>query len=414
MKRWIAIGLVALMGFSIAGCSSDEPVDGGKGGAAKQTEKEAEGDKGAQKAADSETIRIGLYGTITGPNAIAGEMLDKGAQIAIKEVNEAGGINGKQLELVVYDDKSNPEGALKAVTRLVDVDKVKAMVGSNSSPNILGTVEVTEKAKVLQVGAGTSPTYTNANYKYLFRGTANGELPNAAAVKGMKEMGVKTIGILSVAAENGESGIKSFKALMGDDIKVVAEEKYQATDTDYTGQIAKIINANPDGVLIYGMTNESALAIKQFRRNGYEGYIYGPEAMGVTDLLNVAGEEADNVIFGSAAVVPASVEDATNEIEKKMLQAFVDEYGSMPISDVVYRGYDGVRLIAEALKTCKDINDPESIREAFVNLKGVELTQGTYDFSEATGDGLKEAKTFIIQGGKHLPFESWRAENPDK
>lgn len=368
----------------------------------------------AAEEADGEPIKIGLYGTITGPNAIAGEMLDKGAQIAVKHVNEDGGIHGRPLELITLDDKSNPEGALKAVTRLIDVENVIAMVGSNSSPNILGTVNVTEEAQVIQVGGGTSPTYTNAGYEYLFRGTANGELPNAAAVAGMKKMGVKTIGILSVAAENGESGVRSFKGHMGEDIEVVAEEKYQTTDTDYTGQIAKIMAASPDGVLIYGMTNETALAIRQFRRNGYEGYIYGPEAMGVGDLLNVAGESANDVIFGSAAVVPASTEDARNEVDKKMLEDFVTEYGDMPISDVVYRGYDGVRIIAEALRNAEDIEDPVSIREALVNIKDFELTQGIYDFTDETGDGLSEATTYIIQDGKHLIFDSWYEENIEK
>lgn len=358
------------------------------------------------------SISIGLYGTITGPNALAGEMMEKGGRLAVEEINAAGGINGQPLELIVYDDKSTPEGALKAVTRMVDVDKVVAMVGSNSSPNILATTQITEEAKVIQVGAGTSPAYTNAGFEYLFRGTANGDLPNAACVEAMKEMGVKKIGILSVAAENGKSGVASFKELMGDDIQVVAEEVYQTTDTDYTGQIAKILNANPDGVLIYGMTNESALAIKQFRRNGYSGYIYGPEAMGVTDLLNVAGVDANNVIFGSGAVVPAQIDEASSDVEKAMLEHFVELYGQMPVSDVVYRGYDGVYLLAEALKTAEDIKDPDSIRAAFLNITDFQGIGGVYNFSDGSGDGLKAAKSYIIVDGKHVLFSDWRAENP--
>ncbi len=303
---------------------------------------------------------------------------------------------------------------MKAVTRLVDVDKVIAMVGSNSSPNILAAAQITEEAKVLQVGGGTSPSYTNVGFKYIFRGTANGNLPNAASVDAMKEMGVKTVGILSVAAENGKSGVKSYKKLMGDSIKVVAEEVYQATDTDYTGQIAKILSAKPDGVLLYGMTNECALAIKQFRRNGFSGFIYGPEALGVPDLRKIAGDAANNVIFGSGAVVPATVEDSSSAVEKSMLQAFVADYGALPVSDVVYRGYDGVKLIAEALRNTKDISNPDSIREAFLNIKGFEGIGGTYDFSDGSGDGLKQSRSYIIQDGKNVLFADWRAKNKDK
>ncbi|SHD76195.1 ABC transporter substrate-binding protein [Schnuerera ultunensis] len=400
-KKSVLFLLVIVMVFSLVACKQDAPVEKGE-------------ENIEAKVESKDEIKIGLYGTITGSNALAGEMLEKGGQLAVKEINAAGGINGRPLKLIVYDDKSSPEGAVKAVTRLVDVDKVVAMVGSNSSPNILATTQITEESKTIQVGSGTSPAYTNAGFKYLFRGVANGNLPNAAAVDAMKEMGVKTIGILSVASEYGKSGIESFKEHMEPDIEVVAEEIYQSTDTDYTGQIAKILNAKPDGILIYGMTNESALAIKQFRRNGYKGYIYGPEGLGVPDLLQVAGEDANDTIFGTGAIIPASVEDASSTVEKTMLEAFVEEYGGLPVSDVVYRGYDGVKLIAEALKNAKDIEDPESIREAFINIKGFEGVAGSYDFSDESGDGLKSARSYIIQDGKHVLFSEWRANNKDK
>ena len=224
----------------------------------------------------------------------------------------------------------------------------------------------------------------------------------------MKDMGVKTIGILRVASEYGTSGIKSFVSLMEGSIQVVAEEVYQTTDTDYTGQIAKILSAKPDGVLIFGMTNESALAIKQLRRNGYEGYIYGPESLGVPDIINVAGEAADNTIFGSGAVVPASSSDANTVVEKNMLEAFVAAYGAMPVSDVVYRGYDSVMLIARALSTAADINNPETIREAFLKIKGYELIGGNYDFTDGSGDGLRTARAYIIKGGKNVLYDNWK------
>jgi branched-chain amino acid transport system substrate-binding protein len=358
---------------------------------------------------DTGEIKIGLYGTITGSNALAGEMLQKGGDLAVSQINAAGGVKGRPVKLVVYDDKSNPEGAVKAVTRLVDVDKVIAIAASNSSPNILATTQITEAAKALQVGAGTSPAYTGAGFQYLFRGTTNGNLPNAACVAAMKDMGIKTIGILRVASEYGTSGVKSFVTLMEGSITVVAEEVYQTTDTDYTGQIVKILNAKPDGTLIFGMTNESALAIRQFRRNGYEGYIFGPESLGVPDIINVAGEAADNTIFGSGAVVPASPEFANTDVEKKMLEAFVAAYGAMPVSDVVYRGYDSVMLIAKALNDAEDITKPETIRDAFLKIKDYELIGGTYDFTDGSGDGLRTARTYVIQGGKNILYDNWKA-----
>lgn len=353
-------------------------------------------------------IKIGLYGTITGSNALAGEMMAKGAQLAVKKINAEGGVNGATVKLVVYDDKSTPEGAVKAVTRMIDVDKVIAMVGSNSSPNIIASAQISEAAKVIQVGGGTSPAYTHTTYKYIFRGTANAALPNQAFVNAMREMGAKKVGLFSVASEYGKSGIANVKKLMGNDFEIVADVQYQPTDTDYTGQIFRILNAKADSVVVYGMTNELALAIKQLRRNGFTGYIYGPEGLGVPDIYNVAGEAANKVIFGSGAVIPQSIDGAANDVEKEFLKAFVAEYGALPVSDVAYRGYDSATLICEALRHAKNLNDPDSIRSAFIAIKNFSGIAGNYDFTDASGDGLTVCRTYVIQDKKHVLYDVWK------
>lgn len=395
MKRFLAILLAAMMTISMVGCSVSSADKAGKEDTSAPVDSEV----------SSDPIKIGLYGTITGTNALAGEMLEKGATLAIEEINAEGGINGREMELVVYDDKSSPEGAVKAVTRLVEVDGVIAMVGSNSSPNILAGADITEDAGVIQVGAGTSPSYTNAGFQYIFRGTANADLPNKAFVDAMETNGETKIAIVNVATEYGTSGVASVKALLPASMEVVCEEQYQATDTDFTGQIAKVNASGAGAVVLYGTTADSALMIKQLRAAGFTGHIYGPEGLGVPDIINVAGEAANGVIFGSGAVIPASADDAANEVEKAMLNAFVSKYGEMPVSDVVYRGYDAAKLIAVALRNASDINDPDAIREAFLNITDFEGIAGTYDFSDGSGDGLSTARVYIVEGGKNTLFE---------
>lgn len=411
MKKLLAILLAILVVVGVAGCSASTAKETPESA----TQTPAETPKDAEAPAASETpeapeasgepIKIGLYGTITGTNALAGEMLEKGATLAIEEINAEGGVNGRPLELVVYDDKSSPEGAVKAVTRLVEVDQVIAMVGSNSSPNILAGADITEEAGVIQVGAGTSPSYTNAGFNYIFRGTANASLPNKAFVEAMVTNGASQIAIVNVATEYGTSGVASVKELLPSSMTVVCEEQYQSTDTDFTGQIAKVTASGADSVVLYGTTADSALMIKQLRAAGFTGYIYGPEGLGVPDIINVAGDAANDVIFGSGAVIPATIEDAANDVEKAMLTAFVAKYGEMPVSDVVYRGYDAAKLIAEALRNASDINDPDSIREAFLGITAFEGIAGTYNFSDGSGDGLNTARVYIVKDGKNTLFE---------
>ena len=403
MKKLLAILLAVLMVVGTVGCSGESAEPASEPAAEAGNATEAPASQATE--ASGEAIKIGLYGTITGTNALAGEMLEKGATLAIEEINAEGGINGRPLELVVYDDKSSPEGAVKAVTRLVEVDQVIAMVGSNSSPNILAGADITEEAGVIQVGAGTSPSYTNAGFNYIFRGTANANLPNKAFVDAMITNGASQIAIVNVATEYGTSGVASVKELLPDTMSIVCEEQYQATDTDFTGQIAKVTASGADSVVLYGTTADSALMIKQLRAAGFTGYIYGPEGLGVPDIINVAGDAANGVIFGSGAVIPASIDDAANDVEKAMLTAFVDKYGEMPVSDVVYRGYDAAKLIAEALRNAADVNDPDAIREAFLGITAFEGIAGTYDFSDGSGDGLSTARVYIVKDGKNTLFE---------
>ena len=411
MKKLLAILLAILVVVGVAGCSAStaketpESATQTPAETPKDTEAPAASETPEAPEASSEPIKIGLYGTITGTNALAGEMLEKGATLAIEEINAEGGVNGRPLELVVYDDKSSPEGAVKAVTRLVEVDQVIAMVGSNSSPNILAGADITEEAGVIQVGAGTSPSYTNAGFNYIFRGTANASLPNKAFVEAMVTNGASQIAIVNVATEYGTSGVASVKELLPSSMTVVCEEQYQSTDTDFTGQIAKVTASGADSVVLYGTTADSALMIKQLRAAGFTGYLYGPEGLGVPDIINVAGDAANDVIFGSGAVIPATIEDAANDVEKAMLTAFVAKYGEMPVSDVVYRGYDAAKLIAEALRNASDINDPDSIREAFLGITAFEGIAGTYNFSDGSGDGLNTARVYIVKDGKNTLFE---------
>ena len=114
----------------------------------------------AQKA----DINIGLYGPLTGLSAVSGESLKRGAQIAVDQINAHGGLLGRRVHLVEYDDRSSPEQALRAVTKLVQVDKVDAIIGSIHSGNILVAGPVVEAAKIPLVGAGTSPTWLQKGY----------------------------------------------------------------------------------------------------------------------------------------------------------------------------------------------------------------------------------------------------------
>ena len=141
------------------------------------------------------------------------------------------------------------------------------------------------------------------------------------------------------------------------------------------------------------------MIIKQLRQNGYEGPIYTIEGGANSEIFSVAGASADGLIFSAAYVVPATPEEAPTALMQDVLKVYYDATGQMPYSDCFYRGYDGMMLVGEALKNCDNPDSGESIRNAFVELKGIELCGGSFDFTAATGDGLVAANQYMIMDG---------------
>ncbi|WP_343210627.1 ABC transporter substrate-binding protein [Anaerolentibacter hominis] len=410
-KRILAVFLVLMMVFGLTACGKkqEEPSIPAGDQQKPQDDQKGQGDGGP--------IYVGLYTSLTGNSAGGGECLEQGIRLAMDKVNEEGGIQGRQLELIVYDDGGTTEGAVKAVTRLLEVDKVDYVIGSFLSPNVLATHSLTEEAKVLQIGSGTGATWTNIGCEYLYRATVNGNYIIPTFVSEMSKMGETSTALLSVESEYGQSGHDTtISELENAGIEVVADVTYQPTDTDFTGHIAKIMAAKPGSITVYGNGNELALILKQLRQHGYDGYVYTSEGGANAEVLSVAGDAANGLIFAAAYVVPETPEDGTTELIREVLNKFYEKYSAMPYSDVIFRGYDQMMLLSEALKKVDDITDREAVKEAFKSLSGISLCAGSFDFTDGSGDGLKSCNEFMIYEGKVQSFDvdtmkAWRTGN---
>ena len=155
MKKKIAGLLLAVtMTVGMTGCAGSSNT-GTAAPAGDKTETAAQNEPAGEQSQEEsgDTIKIGFYGPLTGASSVVGVEGQKAVELAVKEANEAGGINGRQLELISYDDAQNTETSVKVVTRLVESDKVTAIIGSHISGSILATVDISEAAKVVQIGS---------------------------------------------------------------------------------------------------------------------------------------------------------------------------------------------------------------------------------------------------------------------
>jgi branched-chain amino acid transport system substrate-binding protein len=348
------------------------------------------------------TIKIGFYGPLTGPTAQSGIASKNGAIVAINFVNKAGGVNGKKIELIDYDDKSSPEQAVKVVTRMVEVDKVHGIIGSLHSGNILASAPVVEKAQIPEIGIGTSPKWLQQGYKYLFRPLPNTSWVNVYLIKTIKDLKLTRAGVLYRSDEYGKTGydgIKAEAAKVG--VKIVAVESYQPGDTDFTGQLAKIINAKIDALILYAVTSDYGIMMKQVRQQGYDGYTFGTEAFSLPEIKKIAGKAANKAIYAAPYVMPEKPGDTKDPLERKFLKAYVAKFKAMPASDCSYRTFDAVNIFVEAIKKAKSL-DGTVIRDVIENITDLKGLAGTFNFKGNNGESINSIRTYIIQNGKDI------------
>lgn len=356
--------------------------------------------------ATGEEIRVGFYGPLSGPMSLSGNASKQGAELAIKQINAKGGVLGRPMVLIPYDDKSSPEQAVKVVTRMIDADKVHVIVGSLHSGNILAQGRVNEAGKIPQVGIGTSPIWLQHGYKYLFRPLPNTHIINVQIAKTIQDLGYKKVGALGRADEYGKVGCDDIaKQLqpMGIDFVV---DWFQPSDTDFTGQLTKLVNSGIDALVAFGVDSDQGPIVKQARRAGFTGLIFGPESLSVPSVLEVAGRDADGCVFGTAYIVPAKPEDAISKKEKDFFTAFVAEFGKMPDSQVAMRTYDAVNLLKLAIEKAKSVEGP-AVRDALEAIHGVEGLAGVFDFRGSNGEGIHEARMFAVHEGKYVLLEDY-------
>lgn len=360
-------------------------------------------------ASAADEVVIGNPQPLTGVNAQVGDAANKAAALAVKFINEKGGFNGVPVRLINYDDQGAPEEAVKIATKMIEGDKVDLVLGSLTSTCMLAAGQYYNDAKVVAFGTGNSPSWMAKGWDYVFRACLNTALSMPYLGDKMVNMGIKSVAVFQGLDDAAKSSAETFIKVCGErNIEVLTVESYTDGDTDYSGQIAKIISKQPD--VVFCSTNGPTMAIfaKQLRQLGYEGLAFNREGL-TADAINVAGQAADNWVFVYPYVTYKTPDEATDLDMKAFLQMFQDEYGEMPYHDCAYRSWDAMMVLAEAARIAGS-NDSTAIRDAVSKIKDFKVLGGVLDFTDGTGEGLHTLNTYIVLDGKYSDFDAWYAE----
>lgn len=319
------------------------------------------GASGSDSGSSTGDYKFGVMIPLTGPAAPIGETLKRGVDIAVTEINAAGGVDGMKLVPLYEDNKATAEGGAAAANKLMNLEKVPYAISSISS-SILAALPIAERDKVVMINNGASdPALLDKPYLY------NNQVMNDRLIPPLADYvhskGFKTAAVMSSEDPYGKSGREVFtSAWTAAGGKIVADEQFVPTTTDMASQLRAIKNAKPDVLFVMATGSPFGTIVKQARAAGIDAQITGPLA--TQALIQTAASDADGVIDIGRAVDP----QATNTNVQAFLSAYKTKYGVLPdwISCVTSESVHILaKLIAQARKDGDDPRSGASLEKAF-------------------------------------------------
>lgn len=364
MKKILGISMSLLLSAGLmAGCGSEKSSGGG--------------------GKDGKEILIGANLELSGGVASYGQSILEGLNLALDEINKVG-IDGKKIKLIKVDNKSDAAETTSAATKLVDQNKVSAIIGAATSTNTLAQVQIAQSKKIpLITPTGTSPTITEDKGKlndFVFRTCFIDPFQGTVAANfATNELKVKTAAIYIDSSSDYAKGLaaafkESFEKNGG---TIVGEEFYVQKDTDFRSTLTRIKSKNPEFVFLPGYYEEVGLILKQARELGLDAPFMGGDGWDSPKLIEIGGKEATNNTFITNHYSSGDQDPKIQEFVK----AFKAKYKDKTPDAFNALGYDTLYFLADAIKRAGS-TDPEKIQKALVETKGLKLISGTMTLDE--------------------------------
>lgn len=380
MKRLLAaIMILSFLAVAMCGC---------KGGESGGTKAEVPEPKAPQ------VIKIGHAVALTGDASIWGQSESNALKMWVEKVNASGGIDGKTVELVTYDTRADSVEAVNVAKRMIEQDKVVAIIGAAQSGVTIAMTAVTEPAKIPLIGTtATNPEVTvkdGAVRPHTFRVCFIDPFQGTVAAQfASTKLGARTAAVLYDVGSDYSSWlaqyfIEAFEKIGG---TIVGKEAFRTGELDYRAMLGKFTKENPDVIFIPTAQKEAALAMKQARDLGFEGEFLGGDNWGSPDIVELGGDAVDGGYF----VNLASMEDPDIQ---DFIKEYKAKYGSDPVLPNPVMAIDALIVLVEVIKTAGS-TDGSEIAKAIEEIRDLQALSGKMTFDPATHNPLN--KPAIIQ-----------------
>ena len=384
MKKWtkgMAAAAAALMlAGAFAGCGGDKKAAG-------------------SAAPAGASAKIGFITAYTGPGAAYGQAMKEGVDLAVEEINKNPNTKVK-IDLVTYDTKLVKNEAINAMKKAIEQDKVLAIEGPMTTGEVMAAGPIAQQSKVVAfTTGGTGPDVTNIG-DYIFRNAIPGKLAIPQTLeKAQKKLGFKKVAILY--SNNNDQMVGEHQIYLENlkkmGLEVVADETFADKDTDFSAQLTKIQQANPDVIAVAGLYQEGALIAKKAREMGMNQPIIGNNGFNSPEYIKQAGAAADGTLVATPWDPNRQTEKAQN-----FRKAYVAKYNHEP-DQFAAQAYDAMYTIHEAVEQSGTTTDRKKFRDTLAKIKGFEGATGKFEFDDHR-DPKMDLTVLEIKDGKWVPL----------
>jgi branched-chain amino acid transport system substrate-binding protein len=359
---------------------------------------------GVQPAAAVEPIKIGSVLSVTGPAAFLGEPELKTLQMYVDEINKKGGVLGRPLELVHYDDGSDASKANSFVKRLIQSDGVDALVGGTTSGSTMSMVPLVEKAEIPFVSLAGAVVIVDPVKPWVFKTPHTDRMAAEKVFTDMKARGISKVALLSETSGFGQSGMKEAQGVAAKyGITLVASETYGPKDTDMSPQLTKIKGMDDvQALFVFGLGQGAAIVTKNYKQLGLKMPLYQSHGVASDQFLKLAGDAAEGVRLPSPAqLVAAKLPDA--DPQKPVVLAYNAAFKARWGVDTSTFGgyaYDGLMLMVNAMEAAQS-TEPAKVRAALEATSGYVGISGVFTMSPSDHMGLSldSFRMLEVKGG---------------
>ncbi|HEX2530339.1 MAG TPA: ABC transporter substrate-binding protein [Burkholderiaceae bacterium] len=339
----------------------------------------------------AEPIKIGSVLSITGPAAFLGDPELKTLQTYVEKINAEGGVLGRKLELVHYDDGSESGKANSFAKRLIESDRVDVLIGGTTTGATMAMAPLAEKANLPFISLAGAVVIVEPVKKWVFKTPHTDRMAAEKVFEDMKKRGISKVALLSETSGFGQSGRKESQGVAAKyGITLVADETFGPKDTDMTAQLAKIKGASGvQAIFVFGLGQGPAMVTKNYGQLGIKLPLYQSHGVASDEFIKLAGTAAEGIRLPTPAMLVADSLPA-GDLQKPVVvgynKVYRDKFKAEPSTFGGY-AYDALALAVDAIKRANSV-DREKVRAAIERTKGFVGTTGAFNMSATDHMGL--------------------------